>query len=79
MLVLSNEDIEQIVTMPDCITVLEQLFRDMGEGTALLVPRVDNIAPCRHPDAYYAFKHMGGTWPARSIQARPVAINTTAP
>src|SRR5207248_7204704 len=35
----------------------------------LFSPRVDNIAPNSHPEGYYAFKHMGGTWPREKIQA----------
>src|SRR3954462_7508189 len=69
MLVLSNEDVERLLTMPDCIAALEPMYADYANGKALLSPRVDNIAPTGLEGAYYAFKHMGGTWPARGIQA----------
>jgi ornithine cyclodeaminase/alanine dehydrogenase-like protein (mu-crystallin family) len=69
MLVLSNEDVERLLPMPDCIAALEPMYADYGSGRALLAPRVDNIAPAKLDGAYYAFKHMGGTWPARGIQA----------
>ncbi len=69
MLVLSNEDIEQLISMEDCIDIIEQAYRDFAHGLALNSPRVDNISPCSSDDAFYAFKHMGGTWPARQIQA----------
>lgn len=69
MLVLSNEDIEQLLSMEDCIDIIEQAYRDLAHGRALNSPRVDNIAPCATDGAYYAFKHMGGVWPARRIQA----------
>src|SRR5918912_837952 len=55
--------------MPDCIAALEAMYRDYATDRALLSPRVDNMAPTRLEGAYYAFKHMGGTWPARGIQA----------
>jgi len=45
------------------------MYRDLAGDRALMSPRVDNIAPTTHPGGYYAFKHMGGTWPAQSIQA----------
>lgn len=69
MLVLSNEEIETLLTMRECIDALEAMYRDLAEDKALVSPRVDNIAPTRHEGGYYAFKHMGGTWPARGIQA----------
>jgi alanine dehydrogenase len=69
MLVLSNDEISRLLAMEDSIAVLEAMYRDYAEGKALLSPRVDNIAPTSHPGAYYAFKHMGGVWPAQKIQA----------
>jgi alanine dehydrogenase len=69
MLVLSNEDVERLLPMADCIAALEPMYADYAAGRALLSPRVDNIAPTNLEGAYYAFKHMGGTWPARGIQA----------
>lgn len=69
MLLLNNDEIDALLTMEDCIDVLDAMYRDLADGRALGSPRVDNIAPSRVPDAYYAFKQMGGTWPARGIQA----------
>ena len=51
------------------MAALEPMYRDYANGQALLSPRVDNIAPSVHAGGYYGFKHMGGTWPARRIQA----------
>ena len=69
MLVLSNEEIARIFTVEDCMAALEPMYRDLAEERALMSPRVDNIEPTAHPGGYYAFKHMGGTWPAQGIQA----------
>ena len=69
MLVLTNDDIARLLPMADCIAALEPMYADYARGQALLSPRVDNIAPTAHEGAYYAFKHMGGTWPARGVQA----------
>jgi alanine dehydrogenase len=69
MLILSNDEVARLLTMEECMAALEPMYRDYSNGQALLSPRVDNIAPTVHPDAYYGFKHMGGTWPARRIQA----------
>ena len=69
MRVLSNEDVEQLLTMREFIDVLEEMYRDYASGQALLVPRVDNLSPSTQPGAYYAFKQMGGAWPRRKVQA----------
>ena len=68
MLVLSNEDIDQLLTMPECIEVLEEMYRDYANGQALLVPRIDNLSPATEPGAYYGFKQMGGAWPRAYLQ-----------
>ena len=69
MLVLSNEEIARLFSVEDCMAALEPMYRDLAEERALMSPRVDNIAPTTHAGGYYAFKHMGGTWPAQGIQA----------
>ena len=52
------------------MAALEAMYRDYARDRALLSPRVDNIAPTPHAGGgYYGFKHMGGTWPGRGIQA----------
>jgi ornithine cyclodeaminase/alanine dehydrogenase-like protein (mu-crystallin family) len=69
LLVLSNDEVARLLGIEECMAALEPMYRDYANGQALLSPRVDNIAPATHPGGYYGFKHMGGTWPARSIQA----------
>ncbi len=69
MLVLSNEEVGQLLTMEDCLEALERLYLDYAHDKALLTLRHDNLSPNSTPQAYYAFKHMGGTWPAEGIQA----------
>lgn len=69
MLILSNEDVERILTMPACMEVLEELYKDFGQDKALHMPRVDNLLPCGYEGAYYGFKTMGGAWPRHSIMA----------
>ena len=69
MLVLSNEEIAKLLSVEECMAALEPMYRDVAEERVLLSPRVDNIGPTAHPEGYYAFKHMGGTWPAQGIQA----------
>jgi len=67
MLILNNEDIDRILTMPACMAVLEELYLDFGQDKALSMPRVDNLLPCGYEGAYYGFKTMGGAGPRYSI------------
>jgi alanine dehydrogenase len=69
MLILSNEEIEQLLSMRDCLAILEQAYRDDAAGQTLTLPRVDNMVPCSYEGGYYAFKHMGGIWPRRRVLA----------
>lgn len=69
MLVLSNEDVEKILAMDECMAILEDLYNDLYHEKALFMPRIDNILPCRQEGGYYAFKHMGGGWPRHRIMA----------
>ncbi len=69
MLILSNEEIERLLTMRECIDILREMNADLAQDQTLTMPRVDNIAPCSQADGYYAFKYMGGVWPRHSIVA----------
>src|SRR5689334_19676154 len=69
MLILSNAEIERLLTIEECMAALEPMYRDVAAERVLFSPREDNIAPNAHPDGYYAFKHMGGTWPREKVQA----------
>src|SRR5882672_532033 len=69
MLVLSNEEIGKLLTIEECMTALEPMYRDVAAERVLFSPRVDIIGPHALPGAYYAFKHMGGTWPREKVQA----------
>lgn len=69
MLILSNEEIAQLLTMDECLDALERMYADLADTKALFMPRVDNLMPCRHENAYYGFKHMGGGWPRKSVMA----------
>jgi ornithine cyclodeaminase/alanine dehydrogenase-like protein (mu-crystallin family) len=76
VLVLSNDEVARLLSIEECMAALEPMYRDYAKGEALLSPRVDNIAPSSHPGGYYGFKHMGGTWPARRIQALRINSDT---
>ena len=72
VLILTNQEIEQVLKMDECMSILEEMYRDFAQGKALFMPRVDNILPCNHEGAYYGLKHMGGGWPLHKIMAMRV-------
>jgi ornithine cyclodeaminase/alanine dehydrogenase-like protein (mu-crystallin family) len=73
-LILSNEDIEQTVTMPECIAVLEEAYKELAAGRGVTRTRSDTLAPTARPDALYSLKSMDGIAPKLGVGA--VRINS---
>ena len=69
MIILTNEEIEPLLTMPDCIAAIERAFRDFGNRHAIDIPRQDAIVPNSRPGAIHDLKTMSGSWPAAGIAA----------
>jgi len=65
---LTNDDIEQLITMKDTMEALEVLYREIGEGVAVTAPRSDVHSPtaasssAEGPMAHY-LKSMSGASP----------------
>src|SRR3989338_2078615 len=75
MLILTNEEVESILTMEDCIEVLEHAFAELGHGRAIATNRHDLLVPAKLPSAaYYGLKTMTGALP--SLNAAAVRINS---
>ena len=68
MLILSNDDIEKILPVGTCLEVLEQAYRDLGNGMAATVPRYDVFSPTK-PNEFYEYKTMSGVLPNRKVAA----------
>ena len=68
MLILSNDDIEKILPVGACLDVLEEAYRDLGNGMAATVPRYDVFSPTK-PGEFYEYKTMSGVLPNRGIAA----------
>ncbi|MPZ76476.1 MAG: hypothetical protein GEU77_08120 [Deltaproteobacteria bacterium] len=68
MLILSNEDIEKILPVGASLDVLEEAYRDLGNGKAATVPRYDVFSPTK-PNEFYEYKTMSGVLPNRGIAA----------
>jgi ornithine cyclodeaminase/alanine dehydrogenase-like protein (mu-crystallin family) len=69
-LILSNEDVENLLSMPDCIEALETAYLDLAEGRGVSRQRSDCITPTTwHEDAIYGLKSMDGVVPALGVGA----------
>ena len=62
MRILSNQDIENVLTIDDCLSVLEPAFADLARGNASNRPRTHTYTPLE-PHHYYLFKSMDGSLP----------------
>src|SRR5258706_2203122 len=68
MLILSNDEIEKILPVGACLDVLEEAYRDLGNGMAATVPRYDVFSPTK-TNEFYEYKTMSGVLPGRGIAA----------
>jgi alanine dehydrogenase len=73
-LVLSNEDVGKLITMPDCIAVLEEAYVELADGRGVSRTRSDSITPTGREDALYSLKSMDGVIPKLGVGA--VRINS---
>src|SRR5581483_11818180 len=73
-LILSNNDVEQLLTMPECIDVLEEAYVELAEGRGVARTRSDCLTPTLRDDAHYSLKSMDGVIPKFGIGA--IRINS---
>lgn len=67
-LILSETDIESVLTMKDCLRVLEETFNDFGLGHAVDRPRTHTYSYLE-PGTFYNFKSMDGGIPRYGVHA----------
>ena len=68
-LLLSNNDAEELLTMPDCIAALEKAYAELAQGMSVSAVNSDAITPTKTPDAIYQLKLMGGVIPGLGVGA----------
>jgi ornithine cyclodeaminase/alanine dehydrogenase-like protein (mu-crystallin family) len=68
-LVLSNDEIAELLQMPECLARLEDTYRDVGERRAINRPRADLYGPSDDPYERYVFKSMDGLLPRYGVAA----------
>ena len=80
-LVLSNEDVEKVLDIRQCMEVLEHSFKDYADGTAVNRPRSHTYTPIDEEN-FYLFKSMDGAVPRYGVHALRLTseiIRDTAP
>lgn len=78
-LLLTNEDAERVLTMADAIEVLEQLYHDLGAGSAVYRGRTDLFTPTMAEigadvPAAHQFKTLDGAVPR--LQATSIRVTS---
>ena len=73
-LILSNADVEKLLTMHECIEGMEEAYVELAEGRGISRTRSDCFAPTGRADALYSLKTMDGVAPKFGVGA--VRINS---
>jgi len=73
-LILSNQDVDDLLTMPECIDALEDAYRELAQGRGVNRRRTDSLVPGNQPDTLYSLKSMDGIVPKFGVGA--VRINS---
>ena len=60
-LLISNQDIEQVLDMKTCLDAIEEGIKEYYRGDAVCRPRIDVWAPSGDPQGYYQWGSMEGT------------------
>src|ERR1041384_7597972 len=68
-LILSNEDVETLLPMADCIGALEQAYRELAQEKAANALRSDAVCGTATSDAVYSLKLMGAVIPSLGVGA----------
>lgn len=68
-LLISNEDADILLKMPDCVAILEETYRASHAGTAINGRRSDMVGPGSDPDRAYVLKMMGAIHPGLKVGA----------
>ena len=60
MIFVHNDVVRKILTVKECIPVLEKAFRQIETGEAMERPRIDMYMPCDREDGYFRWGTMEG-------------------
>jgi alanine dehydrogenase len=73
-LILSNDDVGKLLTMRECIDVLDEAYVELAEGRGVSRRRSDSFGRTQRADAVYSLKSMDGIVPKLGVGA--IRINS---
>ena len=59
-LILSNDDVEEALNVKDCLTVMEESYREQAASRAVNRPTCHSYLPHALPNSTYSFKSVDG-------------------
>ena len=68
-LILSNDEVAQLLPMHECIEALEDAYLELSEGRGVSRVRSDCLVPAKRRDGIYSLKSMDGVVPKLGIGA----------
>src|SRR5262245_28236055 len=71
-LILSNDDVEKLLTMRECVAVMEEAYVELADGRGVSRTRSDCFTPTARADALYSLKSMDGIAPKFGVGAVPI-------
>lgn len=74
-LLLSNEDVAGLLTMPDCMQAMEAAFAELGHGEAVTRSRSDLVVPQSDPSRHYLLKTCDAALPGVGLAAVRITSN----
>ena len=60
MLLLKDDDVQKVLTMPMTLEALEETQKEIFRGNAATMGRIDVYLPCERPESYYRWALMTG-------------------
>ena len=66
-LILTNDEIESVFTLDQCFDVLEPALRDLGNGSAVNMPRQDLLVPGPLDGSYHGLKTSCASLPRSGV------------
>jgi alanine dehydrogenase len=73
-LILSNDDVEKVLSVRECIDVLDEAYVELADGRGVSRRRSDSFTRTERKDAVYSLKSMDGIVPKLGVGA--VRINS---
>jgi alanine dehydrogenase len=76
-LLLSNADVDALITMPDAIDALESGYRDLANGQGTTRRRIDSFAAASQPDALFMLSSTDAIAPTLGVAAVRMSSHVT--